>query len=71
MKELEQLESNERHSLRYTTDLHQSKGFANFGYEFQQLYRRFFQCGQDLSLDNRSQRTRRKFKRRNQRYTAK
>ena len=52
MKELEQLESNERHSLRYTTDLHRFKSFANFRYEFQQLYRRIFQCGQHLSLES-------------------
>ena len=52
MKELEQSESNERHSLRYTKNLHRSKSFANFGYEFQQLYRRTFQCGQDLSLES-------------------
>ena len=52
MQELEQLESNERHSLRYSTDLHRAKSFANFGYEFQQLYRRIFQCGQDLSLES-------------------
>ena len=52
MKELEQLESNERHSIRYSTDLHWAKSFANFGYEFQQLYHRIFQCGQDLSLES-------------------
>ena len=39
IKELEQLESKERHSLRYSTNLHRAKSFANFGYEFQQLYR--------------------------------
>ena len=52
MKGLEQLESNERHSLRYSTDLHQAKSFAIFGYGFQQLYRIIFQCGQDLSLES-------------------
>ena len=52
MKELEQLESNEQPSLRYSTDLHRAKSFANFGYEFQQLYRRIFQCGQYLSLES-------------------
>ena len=52
MRELELLGSNERHSLRYNTDLHRAKSFAKFGYEFQQLYRRIFQCGQNLSLES-------------------